>query len=172
VPELEYNKSTKEMGEIKNYLIELYLGIHIEFNSTDQELKDYLPGLNDGRMLTREKLNGGSSPKKILLLFSVGLMLRGLLTQKMPIEYSSGCLNLFLMTKENCSHYIYKKEDKKGFNPSLLHNRNRIENGIITYTNLYLDKVYIAISFTIKILEMPSLLSLDIFFSTVFDYAL
>jgi len=43
--------------------------------------------------------------------------------------------------KGNCSHYFYKKEDAKGFNSSLLHNRNRSENGNITYTNLYLEKV-------------------------------
>lgn len=42
--------------------------------------------------------------------------------------------------KGNCAHYIYKKEDDKGFNPSLLHNRNRTESGDITYTNLYLEK--------------------------------
>ena len=43
--------------------------------------------------------------------------------------------------KGNCTHYVYKKEDDKGFNPSLLNNRNRAENGNITYTNLYLEKV-------------------------------
>ncbi len=43
--------------------------------------------------------------------------------------------------KGNCSHYLYKKEDSKGFNASLPHNRNRFQNGKITYTNLYLEKV-------------------------------
>lgn len=43
--------------------------------------------------------------------------------------------------KGNCTHYIYKKEDKTGFDESLLHNRNRLKNGNISYTNLYLDKV-------------------------------
>ncbi|MEI5926533.1 SpvB/TcaC N-terminal domain-containing protein [Bacillus albus] len=43
--------------------------------------------------------------------------------------------------KGNCVHYIYKKEDSEGCNSSVLHNRNRLENGKITYTNLYLEKV-------------------------------
>lgn len=44
--------------------------------------------------------------------------------------------------KGNCAYYSYKKEDNKGFAPSLLHNRNRFADGTITYTNLYLEKVY------------------------------
>src|SRR5690606_25339809 len=40
--------------------------------------------------------------------------------------------------KGNCSQYIYKKEDEVGFDDSLLHNRNRLKNGLITYTNFYI----------------------------------
>lgn len=43
--------------------------------------------------------------------------------------------------KGNCSHYIYKKEDNAGFDEFLLHNRNRLKSGSITYTNLHLEKV-------------------------------
>ncbi len=43
--------------------------------------------------------------------------------------------------KGNCCHYIYKKEDATGFDQTLIHNRNRLKDGIITYTNLYLEKV-------------------------------
>lgn len=41
----------------------------------------------------------------------------------------------------NCARYIYKKEDDAGFDISLSHNRNRFENGKVTYVNLYLEKV-------------------------------
>ena len=43
--------------------------------------------------------------------------------------------------KGNCSHYIYKREDDKGFDSDLLSNRNRIDNGKLSYTNRYLEKV-------------------------------
>ncbi len=36
--------------------------------------------------------------------------------------------------KGNCVHYHYKNEDKKGFDASLLHNKNRIVDGELTYT--------------------------------------
>ncbi|NMH88794.1 SpvB/TcaC N-terminal domain-containing protein [Flavivirga algicola] len=41
----------------------------------------------------------------------------------------------------NCSQYIYKKEDKTGFDHGLLHNRNRYKENEITFTNTYLEKV-------------------------------
>ena len=43
--------------------------------------------------------------------------------------------------KGNCSKYIYKKEDEIGFDSTLLHNRNRLESGKITYANLYPEKI-------------------------------
>ncbi|WP_158856393.1 SpvB/TcaC N-terminal domain-containing protein [Lunatibacter salilacus] len=72
--------------------------------------------------------------------------------------------------KGNCSHYIYKKEDRVGFDESLLHNRNRIKNGEISYTNLYLDKVlYGNKSPFLKIGEnLPE--ESDYMFQTIFDY--
>ncbi len=72
--------------------------------------------------------------------------------------------------KGNCSQYIYKKEDKIGFDESLLHNRNRIKNGSITYTNLYIDKILYGNKAPYK--KFGDLLpdETDYMFQTVFDY--
>lgn len=43
--------------------------------------------------------------------------------------------------KGNCAIYRYKHEDSLGFNTGLLNNRNRIENGLLKYTNIYLEKI-------------------------------
>lgn len=43
--------------------------------------------------------------------------------------------------KGNCSHYLYREEDDKGFDAGLKHNKNRIKNGNLTYTNCYLEKI-------------------------------
>jgi len=72
--------------------------------------------------------------------------------------------------KGNCTHYIYKKEDDKGFNPSLLHNRNRTENGDITYTNLYLEKVLYGNKTPYKNFNDAYPDEADYLFRTVFDY--
>jgi len=72
--------------------------------------------------------------------------------------------------KGNCAHYIYKKEDDKGFNPSLLHNRNRAENGNITYTNLYLEKVLYGNKTPYKNFNDAYPNETDYLFQTVFDY--
>lgn len=72
--------------------------------------------------------------------------------------------------KGNCTHYIYKKEDDKGFNPSLLHNRNRIENGDIAYTNLYLGKVLYGNKTPYKNFNDAYPNENDYLFQTVFDY--
>ena len=72
--------------------------------------------------------------------------------------------------KGNCTHYIYKKEDSKRFIPSLLHNKNRRENGEISYTNLYLAKVLYGNKTPYKkfIPDFPP--ESDYMFQTVFDY--
>jgi len=72
--------------------------------------------------------------------------------------------------KGNCTHYIYKKEDDKGFNPSLLHNRNRTENGNITYTNLYLEKVLYGNKTPYKNFNDAYPSETDYLFQTAFDY--
>ncbi|XEC94318.1 SpvB/TcaC N-terminal domain-containing protein [Paenibacillus tarimensis] len=72
--------------------------------------------------------------------------------------------------KGNCAHYIYKREDDKGFDASLLHNRNRLENGNIIYTNLYLEKVLYGnkVPYTRLFDAYPN--ETDYMFRTVFDY--
>ncbi|NOU20146.1 MAG: insecticidal toxin complex protein [Bacteroidales bacterium] len=72
--------------------------------------------------------------------------------------------------KGNCSHYIYKKEDKVGFNESLLHNRNRLKDGEITYTNLYIDKILYGNKTPFKQFGDEPLPETDYIFQTVFDY--
>ena len=72
--------------------------------------------------------------------------------------------------KGNCAHYIYKKENDAGFNDSLLHNRNRFENGSITYTNLYLEKVLYGNKNPYKNFSNPFPPETDYFFQTIFDF--
>ncbi|MEN8250422.1 MAG: SpvB/TcaC N-terminal domain-containing protein, partial [Bacteroidota bacterium] len=72
--------------------------------------------------------------------------------------------------KGNCSHYIYKPEDAVGFNETLLHNRNRLKNGTITYSNLYLEKVLYGNKTPYKKFGDAFPEKSDYLFSTVFDY--
>ena len=72
--------------------------------------------------------------------------------------------------KGNCSHYIYKKEDGTGFDSSLLHNRNRLKNGLITYTNLYLDKILYGNKTPYKQFGDAFPNETDYMFQTIFDY--
>ena len=72
--------------------------------------------------------------------------------------------------KGNCSQYIYKKEDNVGFDESLLHNRNRIKNGLITYTNLYIDKVLYGNKTAYKKFGDAFPIETDYMFQTIFDY--
>ncbi len=72
--------------------------------------------------------------------------------------------------KGNCAHYIYKKEDQSGFEISLLHNKNRLKNGKITYTNTYLNKVFYGNKTPYINFGDAFPLESDFLFSTVFDY--
>jgi len=72
--------------------------------------------------------------------------------------------------KGNCSQYIYKKEDETDFDESLLHNRNRLKNGLITYTNLYIDKVLYGNKTPYKQFGDPYPVETDYMFQTIFDY--
>ena len=72
--------------------------------------------------------------------------------------------------KGNCSHYTYKKEDDKGFDSSLLHNRNRFKNGNITYTNIYPDKILYGNKTPYKKFGDAFPAESDFMFQTVFDY--
>lgn len=74
--------------------------------------------------------------------------------------------------KGNCSHYQYKKEDATGLDPALLHNRNRIQNNQITYTNLYLDKILYGNQNPYKKFGDPFPSETNYLFQTVFDYGI
>ena len=72
--------------------------------------------------------------------------------------------------KGNCSQYVYKKEDEQGIDQSLIHNRNRLKNGLITYTNLYPDKVLYGNKTPYKNFGDAFPPETDYMFQTVFDY--
>lgn len=72
--------------------------------------------------------------------------------------------------KGNCAQYIYKKEDDEGFDGSFLHNRNRLLNGNITYTNLYLEKVLYGNKTPYKKFNDSFSPETDYMFQTVLDY--
>jgi hypothetical protein len=72
--------------------------------------------------------------------------------------------------KGNCAYYKYKKEDDKGFDITLLHNKNRIKNGKLTYTNLYADKIFYGNKTPYKQFGDAFPGEDDYLFVTVFDY--
>jgi RHS repeat-associated protein len=72
--------------------------------------------------------------------------------------------------KGNCSQYIYKKEDDKGFDPALLHHRNRKKGGQITYTNTYLSEIWYGNKTSFLGLNNPFPAFSDFMFKTVLDY--
>lgn len=72
--------------------------------------------------------------------------------------------------KGNCTQYIYKKEDKIGFDESFLHNRNRLKNGNITYTNIYLEKVLYGNKTPYNQFGDAFPIEANYMFQTVFDY--
>jgi RHS repeat-associated protein len=72
--------------------------------------------------------------------------------------------------KGNCSHFIYKKEDDKGFDITLLHNKNRYVNHQITYTNRYLSKVLYGNKTPYKKFGDAFPEETDYLFLTAFDY--
>ena len=74
--------------------------------------------------------------------------------------------------KGNCSQYIYKEEDDVKINPLQLHNKNRLKNGIITYTNRYLQRVLYGNVHPYKQFgdAFPETDKDEYFFETAFDY--
>jgi RHS repeat-associated protein len=72
--------------------------------------------------------------------------------------------------KGNCAHYRYKKEDGLGVDSSLPHQRNRRENGDITYTNLFLEKVLYGNKTPYLSFNDPFPAENGYCFQTVFDY--
>jgi len=72
--------------------------------------------------------------------------------------------------KGNCARYLYKKEDKAGFDPARPHNKNRFANADITYTNTYLSKVLYGNKTPYKNFADPFPAAADFMFETVFDF--
>ncbi|MBL0317454.1 MAG: hypothetical protein IPP69_17475 [Flavobacteriales bacterium] len=74
--------------------------------------------------------------------------------------------------KGNCSTYIYRKEDNVDFNPELSHNKNRCDGIEITYTNLYLVRIYYGnkIPYPHFGFTFPDVNNDAYFFETAFDY--
>lgn len=71
----------------------------------------------------------------------------------------------------NCTQYIYKKEDDKGFDKTLLHNRNRMNgNGDLTYTNRYLEKILHGNKTPYKQFNDPLPAEANYLFVTILDY--
>jgi hypothetical protein len=76
----------------------------------------------------------------------------------------------FFDDKGNCAHFVYGKEDDKGFDSALLHNMNRFVDGAIAYTNLYLKTVLYGNRMPYRNFGDPYPAETDYFFRTVFDY--
>jgi hypothetical protein len=72
--------------------------------------------------------------------------------------------------KGNCTQYIYKREDAFGIDESQLHNRNRVKNNQITYTNRYLDKVLYGVKTPYGKFGDPFPEEADYMFETRLDY--
>jgi RHS repeat-associated protein len=72
--------------------------------------------------------------------------------------------------KGNCCHYVYKKENDASFDSSLLHHNNRFKHGSITYTNLYLEKIFYGNKTPYKNFEDGFPAEADYVFETAFDY--
>lgn len=72
--------------------------------------------------------------------------------------------------KGNCIQYRYKPEDDTGFNTALLHNKNRIKNGKLTYSNLYLEKILYGNRTPYKGFNDERPAPTDYLFETIFDY--
>jgi RHS repeat-associated protein len=72
--------------------------------------------------------------------------------------------------KGNCSRYFYKKENADGFDTALLHHKNRLKGGDITYTNTYVEKICYGNKTPYKNFGDTFPEASDFLFSTVFDY--
>ena len=72
--------------------------------------------------------------------------------------------------KGNCTQYSYKKEDDQGFNKSQLHNKNRIKNGNLTYTNLYLERILYGNKIPYTFFSDDKPVEADYLFQIIFDY--
>lgn len=72
--------------------------------------------------------------------------------------------------KGNCCRYFYKPDSIHGFDEDQIHNRNRVKNGDLTYTNLYPDKICYGNKTPYKNFGDAFPASTEFLFETVFDY--
>jgi RHS repeat-associated protein len=72
--------------------------------------------------------------------------------------------------KGNCAHYLYRPEDAVGLDRGQAHNRNRVKNDRLTYTNLYLTKALYGNKTPYDKFGEAFPAESDYLFSTVFDY--
>ena len=72
--------------------------------------------------------------------------------------------------KGNCSHYIYESENLNSLDVDSLHDKNRIKNGELIFTNLYLKKVFYGNSEPYKKFNDPFPVGDKFLFETAFDY--
>lgn len=72
--------------------------------------------------------------------------------------------------KGNCSHYVYEGENLDSLDADSLHDKNRIKNGKLIFTNLYLKKVLYGNSEPYKKFNDPFPVEDKFLFETAFDY--
>ncbi len=72
--------------------------------------------------------------------------------------------------KGNCSQYIYEEENITGLDAHSLHNKNRIKNGSMTYTNRYLTSILYGNREPYLAFNTAFLAADKYLFETVFDY--
>ncbi len=87
-----------------------------------------------------------------------------------PIRIFRWLPELVFDDRGNCTRYFYKKEDGSGFDPDLAHNRNRRQNGQITYANTYPSRILYGNRTPYDGFGSPFPEVDDFVFSTVFDY--
>ena len=169
VPELEYNRVSKEWEDKKiydrvlsenTYRINRYKPRIEGLFARIERWTDLASGEIKWRVITKEnittlygwsdqsRLSDPADPKRIFEWFP----------------------EFVFDDKGNCSHYLYKKEDAAELNVSDLHNRNRYEKEKITYTNLYLEKIFYGNK--TPFLKFGNALpdEDEYFFETLFDY--
>jgi len=72
--------------------------------------------------------------------------------------------------KGNCTVYKYKHENNYGLNFSKIHNKNRYENGVLKYSNIYLEKILYCNKTPYKNFGDAIPPETDFLFETVLDY--
>jgi RHS repeat-associated protein len=74
--------------------------------------------------------------------------------------------------KGNCAHYIYEEENTNSIHADSLHDKNRIKNGKLTFTNRYLKKILYGNVNPYQRFDTAFPAADKYLFETVFDYGL